>query len=217
MQTTRYAIEPLRLPVLDAIRIATPCPADWETMNSVPGQRRERVRHCEQCSLNVYDLSAMSRREAEDLVQAAEGRLCVRLYRRQDGTVITRDCSTLRRIIDTSANGARRLAWLAACGVAAVLGAAAWAGAVLRDGSNQPAPHRSGVIERGMDMMAQARPLEAIISRAWPRQQTVTLGAMAPVRQGELVMGRTAAPRQLPQPKAPERLLMLPEERGLPL
>ena len=65
-----------------------------------------------------------------------------------------------------------------------------------------------------MDMMAQARPLEAIISRAWPRQQTVTLGAMAPVRQGELVMDRTAAPRQLPQPKAPELLLMLPEERG---
>lgn len=52
----------------------------------------ERVRHCSQCSRNVYDLSALTRRQAEDLVFEEEGRLCVRFYRRADGTVLTSDC-----------------------------------------------------------------------------------------------------------------------------
>jgi hypothetical protein len=52
----------------------------------------DKVRFCDQCCLNVYNLSAMSRREAEDLVRQREGRLCVRFYRRADGTALTQDC-----------------------------------------------------------------------------------------------------------------------------
>lgn len=52
----------------------------------------DRVRHCSQCNLNVYNLSAMSGREAEELVSKREGRMCVRFYRRKDGTVLTRNC-----------------------------------------------------------------------------------------------------------------------------
>ena len=52
----------------------------------------DRVRFCGECQLNVYNLSAMSRSEAEDLVRQREGRLCVRFYRREDGTMITQDC-----------------------------------------------------------------------------------------------------------------------------
>src|SRR5690242_18526494 len=52
----------------------------------------ERVRHCAQCDLNVYNLAALSYAEIEELVCAREGRLCVRLYKRHDGTMITRDC-----------------------------------------------------------------------------------------------------------------------------
>lgn len=81
-----------RLPVLpesllDDIRIATPCSADW---NAMPGD--ERVRHCPECRLNVYNVAAMSRRDAGLLIQQKEGRLCVRLHRRADGTLITADC-----------------------------------------------------------------------------------------------------------------------------
>jgi hypothetical protein len=52
----------------------------------------DRVRFCSQCSLNVYNLSSMKPEEAESLVQQHEGRLCVRFYRRRDGTVLTGDC-----------------------------------------------------------------------------------------------------------------------------
>ena len=70
------------------IRIATPCTADWNKMSG-----DERSRHCQQCKLNVYNISDMTSEEAETLIKGAEGgRVCVRLYRRKDGTVITRDC-----------------------------------------------------------------------------------------------------------------------------
>jgi hypothetical protein len=52
----------------------------------------DRVRFCKHCNLNVYNLPALSRQQAEDLVNANEGRMCVSFYRRADGTVITEDC-----------------------------------------------------------------------------------------------------------------------------
>lgn len=42
--------------------------------------------------MNVYNLSSLSRGEANELIRRSEGRLCVRLFRRTDGTVLTRDC-----------------------------------------------------------------------------------------------------------------------------
>lgn len=72
---------------LDHIKIASPCSADW---NEMYGDNRKRF--CSECRLNVYNLSEMSRREAENFLFEAEGRVCVRLYRRKDGTVITQDC-----------------------------------------------------------------------------------------------------------------------------
>jgi hypothetical protein len=72
---------------LDNVRVAAPCPANWDSMYG-----NERVRFCGECQLNVYNLSAMSRAEAEQLVGQAEGRLCVRYYRRGDGSIITQNC-----------------------------------------------------------------------------------------------------------------------------
>jgi hypothetical protein len=69
------------------IRIASPCAADW---NRMPGD--DRVRHCRECNLNVYNLSALTEREIRELVANNQGRLCGRLYRRHDGTMITRNC-----------------------------------------------------------------------------------------------------------------------------
>ena len=73
--------------VLDLIQIASPCPMSWHEMEG-----DDRVRFCEECSLNVYNLSGMKRAEAEALVTSTEGRLCVRYHQRADGTIITRDC-----------------------------------------------------------------------------------------------------------------------------
>lgn len=72
---------------LDNIRVASPCPANWDQM---PGD--ERKRFCSQCSLNVYNLSGMTRDEAENLLLTSEGRVCIRFYRRADGTILTKDC-----------------------------------------------------------------------------------------------------------------------------
>jgi hypothetical protein len=69
------------------LHVARPCPADWGRMRG-----DDRVRFCEQCGLNVYNLSAMSAAEAAGLLARSEGRLCVRFYRRADGTLLTEDC-----------------------------------------------------------------------------------------------------------------------------
>jgi hypothetical protein len=75
------------LSLLDNVRVASPCPADWDQMHGT-----DRVRHCQQFDLKVYNLSEMSRADATDLVLKEEGRLCVRFYRRTDGTMLTKDC-----------------------------------------------------------------------------------------------------------------------------
>jgi hypothetical protein len=77
-----------KLPViLEELRIATPCSASWDDMLG-----DDRVRFCGRCEKNVYDLSALSRFDAVALVEKHEQRMCVRLARRADGTVITNDC-----------------------------------------------------------------------------------------------------------------------------
>src|SRR6267142_6478164 len=76
---------------LEILAIEHPCTAAWTAM-----QGDERVRHCQQCHLDVYDLSEMSRADAERLVAEHEGGVCVRMWKRADGTVITHDCEPLR-------------------------------------------------------------------------------------------------------------------------
>lgn len=73
--------------LLDRMRIAAPCHVGWENMAG-----DEKVRFCEQCSLHVYNISEMTNEQVTSLVTKTEGRICARLYRRADGTVLTRDC-----------------------------------------------------------------------------------------------------------------------------
>jgi len=81
---------------LNHVEVAAPCKADWDQMIG-----SEQMRFCGQCSLNVYNLSGMMKDEAESLIARNEGRLCVRFYRRTDGSIITRDCPVgLRAIRD---------------------------------------------------------------------------------------------------------------------
>jgi hypothetical protein len=99
------------------VRVASPCKADWDQMIG-----SDRVRFCGQCSLNVYNLSAMTRDQAEHLIAANEGRLCVRFYRRNDGSIITRDCPVGLRAVRarvsywTRASTAALLTFVAAMG-----------------------------------------------------------------------------------------------------
>jgi len=69
------------------IRIASPCPANWEKMAG-----DDRVRYCPECQLNVYNFSAMKPAEIERIVAQREGRLCAGFYQRADGTMLTSNC-----------------------------------------------------------------------------------------------------------------------------
>jgi hypothetical protein len=76
---------------LDVLTVKAPCPESWDAMDG-----DDEVRFCGICRQNVYDLSAMTRDRAETLVFEREGRVCVRFYRRADGTVSTLDCAPIR-------------------------------------------------------------------------------------------------------------------------
>jgi carboxypeptidase family protein len=73
--------------MLNAIRVASPCRASWEKMEG-----DERMRHCPACNLDVYNFAAMSECEVRALIANNKGRLCARLFRRRDGTILTQNC-----------------------------------------------------------------------------------------------------------------------------
>jgi len=154
---------------LNHVRIATPCKADWDQMTG-----NERVRFCSQCTLNVYNLSGMTRADAESLIARTEGRLCVRFYRRSDGSIITKDCPVGLRAIR------RRMSNVAKAVSSAVMGLLAGLGVYGVVSSAVPiAPQRTmGVMVRDFDppevVLVQGgigRPVE-------PRTPVVKIGRM---------------------------------------
>lgn len=79
---------------LEQIRVTSPCHADWNSMKQVsPGD--DRTRFCAGCCKNVYNLSLMTRAEAQQVVQDHDGHLCVRFQLQENGTMHTRDDSPL--------------------------------------------------------------------------------------------------------------------------
>ena len=123
LEATRQLLDEVharaRLPVLDNIQVAAPCTADWSQMSG-----DDRVRHCGACKKNVYNLSGMTRDEAEALLVERNGDLCVRYFQRHDGTILLADCTIgiARR---------RRRRWIAVAG-ATLLAGGVGAAAVLR-------------------------------------------------------------------------------------
>lgn len=73
--------------VLDAITIPITCPVPWDSMHG-----DDRTRFCNKCNQNVHDVSELTRAEALRLVASGGPTPCLRLYRRQDGRVMTADC-----------------------------------------------------------------------------------------------------------------------------
>jgi hypothetical protein len=143
---------------LDSIRIASPCTADWSNM-----QGDDKKRFCSECKLHVHDISAMSTDEALDLLRAAgKNRLCVRLHRRSDGTVLTQDCPRgLRRRL--------RWAWARAAALISVVLSAAGCGRTTTAGgadpvtpaTTTPEPRPMGEVEFELgDMIKPAKPPE---------------------------------------------------------
>ena len=85
---------------LNLIRVASPCNVAWDEMSG-----DDQSRFCGRCAQFVYNLSEMTREEAEALILETEGKICVRFYRRADGTMLTKDCAVGAR----AGPGLRRL------------------------------------------------------------------------------------------------------------
>ena len=116
-----------RLPVLDQIQVASPCTADWNQMTG-----DDQLRHCGECQKNVYNLSGMTREQAEALVIEHNGDLCVRYFQRQDGTILLADCTV-------GVDRRRRRRRTVARAAALVAGGLAAAGAMASHTTGQPA------------------------------------------------------------------------------
>ena len=153
---------------LDHVTVAAPCDAGWENMVG-----NERVRFCGKCSMNVYNLSGMTKREAERLVVQAEGRLCIRFYRRADGTILTKNCPVGLRALK------RRAAKIAtACASAALSFFAGLFAAV-------------GLRERPVVPAAKIEAVEIEVARPVPPvDYTEVSGEFARPVKGEFVDGR---------------------------
>jgi hypothetical protein len=72
---------------LDRVSIPIQCHADWDLMAG-----DDRVRYCKACQKSVYNLSALTKRQAEALVAEHGGKLCARIYQRPDGSILTQNC-----------------------------------------------------------------------------------------------------------------------------
>ncbi len=77
--------------------IASPCDVPWSAMQE-EDRSGDRRRFCGKCHKHVHNLAAMTRVEVEDFLEANarasddNSGVCVRLYERTDGTVLTADC-----------------------------------------------------------------------------------------------------------------------------
>jgi hypothetical protein len=142
-----------RLPVLDNLHIAAPCSEDWAKMTG-----DARTRFCASCEKNVYNLSEMTRAEAEALLIEKEGKLCVRYYQRTDGTILTADCP-----VGVKRRRRRRRVVAAAFGAVSALAAAAsmlhrgptmMMGAVAQ--ATPVGPHDPELVEQSVAVMGEA-------------------------------------------------------------
>jgi len=171
----------VHLDLLDRVDVASPCSARWEDMTG-----DERSRRCGECRLTVHNLSAMTRAQAEALLRPrAEGnavRLCVRFYRRADGTILTNDCPMgLAALRARTGAAARKLA----AGVAVVLSGALALGMQWRGQKSE--------------RLASMQPFAAL--RAW-----LNPGAPAtPVFLGRMVMGDVCVPSPVSPAPAPDQ------------
>ena len=70
----------------DDLEIRTPCPKTWA---SLAGD--ERKRFCSECNLHVHNSAALTRTEAQDMVERATERVCMRIVRDAEGAPVYAD------------------------------------------------------------------------------------------------------------------------------
>jgi hypothetical protein len=155
----------MRRDCLDSLRVISPCDVPWSSMEG-----DEAVRFCGKCRKNVYNVAQLPRAEAVALIERAEGRVCMQLTRRADGTIVTGDCwAQLRR--------ARKRGLLAlAVAAPAIFAATLWSQAFGLRALFGRSEHRA--VERGEPVGLIAGQTRVVPPP--PPEPLVTLGAPAP-------------------------------------
>jgi len=162
------------LPLLDQVRVASPCKADW---NEMLGD--ERVRFCLSCEKNVYNLSSMTRDDAESLLRERLGNdLCVRFYQRADGTILTQDCPE-----GVKKKRRKKLA-LAVAGAGAMAAAAAtsfMSNRTCRGGvQGEVTAVAGGMVYEPTEMKGEATAVPPVATDSPPAPVPTTMGSAAP-------------------------------------
>jgi len=157
------------------LQVLAPCTEDWNAMAG-----GEDVRFCGKCRQNVYNLSAMTEAQAQELVQ---GPVCVRFFHRGDGTVITRKCPPMieaaRRRLIALAAGVLPLA-------AGFWGSVGWLRGLVHD-RRDPGHATMGLRERSRAVMG-----EPVAVRPPVEPPRVMMGAPPP--PPPRLMGKPALP-----------------------
>lgn len=148
--------------MLNNIRVASPCSADWEQM---PGDNR--IRHCHACNLNVYNFSEFSEAEIRKLLASRKGRLCGRLFRRHDGTVITENCPVgLKKVV-------RRISRIAGAILSVVIPSIGGAPAAIAQSYTRTNVSSSGLSIEVIDPTGAAIPDATVVLTEAARKQTI--------------------------------------------
>ena len=167
------------LPLLDSVKIASPCTASWDEMIG-----DDRARFCAHCQKDVFNLSAMPREEAETFLRERTSEVCVRLYKRADGTVLTSDCP-----VGVTRKRRRRLVVGA---VTAVGGGLRAAGAFL---------HFAGRRQEMVMGKMEVAPMEGYVAGALPLSPADTAVPVAPT--APTVPVKPVAPAKPVKPSSP--------------
>jgi hypothetical protein len=187
MNRTPSTPNPYLIPLED-VRVASPCRADWSRMEG-----NDRVRFCQSCAKNVYNLSSLSKVDAEKLIAEKEGKLCVRYYQREDGTILTDNCPVGLKIV-------RRPFKFLLAGFAALLASGA---ALVAKEASSPTP--SGQLSN--TRFCDTSLVRSIINRfEGPHNMTavaggITMGKPAPPIMGDIAPAPQPTPTPTPNPE----------------
>lgn len=165
---------------VNEIQIASPCAMSWDAMEG-----DERVRFCGDCKLHVYNLAAMDVEEAATLIDEENAHVCVRLVRRRDGTVLTRDCPVGRRI---AVRRKRAAMWASLAVSAGVLGAS---------GPRQRA-HHTVQVHRAPEACQPVQEVQMGAPAAVAPQRQAFAAPMGEIRMGRRAPAPVRAPRSKP-------------------
>ena len=161
---------------LEAVHIASPCSTRWSAMKG-----DNRTRFCQTCEKNVYNLSNMTKHEAEELITEMEGHLCAYYYQRADGTILTQDCPVGLKKLSRAA--VFPFKWVAAGAVTLLVTGWAWLRGfnAAPDGSSYGAGVTSVSYHRSTfaEVMQSLDPFSTALGLIWPRKY-VTYGAGGP-------------------------------------